>query len=91
MITAGTWQFRSEGEGHAIHVGGRHWAGILAGGVVIVISFAMDYVKIMAGGTPQNFNWAIFLAGLGLSCLSYGSAALAPSRRASKAAGARGY
>ena len=91
MITAGIWHFWSEGRGRAIHVGAQHWAGILAGGLVIVISFAMDYGKIMAGGTPQNFHWAIFLAGLGLACFSYGSAALGPSRRATKAAGGRGY
>lgn len=91
MITAGIWHFWSEGRGLAIHIGGRHWAGILAGGVVIVISFAMDYGKILAGGTPQDFHWAVFLAGLGLGCFSYGSAALGPSRRATKAAGGRGY
>ena len=91
MITAGVWHFWREGRGHPIHVGGRHWAGILAGGLVIVISFAMDYTKILSGGMPQNFHWAIFLAGLGIACFSYGSAARSSRRDNSMAASARGY
>ena len=91
MITAGIWHFRREGRGHPIHIGGRHWAGILAGGVVIVISFAMDYAKMMSGGMPRDFHWALFLAGLCFSCLSYGRAARGSRRGDSKAASARGY
>ena len=91
MITAGVWHFRREGCGDPIHIGGRHWAGILAGAVVIIVSFAMDYAKIMSGGMPRDFHWAIFLAGLGFSCFSYAHAALRRSGGNSRTARAPGY
>jgi len=43
----------------------------VTGAVVIVVSFAMDYRMLMAGGMPQGFHWSVFLAGLALGTGSY--------------------
>jgi hypothetical protein len=51
------------------------WTGILAGAVVIVIAFAMDYRNVMGGGLPRPFHWTIFGAGLVLGMGSYAGAA----------------
>jgi hypothetical protein len=75
MIAAGVWHLRGQANGRPVRLGGAHWSGILAGALVIVISFAMDYAHIMRGGLPRAFNWWVFAAGLGLGSLSYFSAA----------------
>jgi hypothetical protein len=76
MIAAGMWHLRSEARGDSISIGPPHWAGIVVGAVVIVISFAMDYGNLMAGGMPHAFNWTVFLAGMAIGVGSYFWAAL---------------
>jgi hypothetical protein len=75
MIAAGIWHLRSQAQGHPVRLGAKHWSGTMAGAAIIVVSFAMDYRHIMAGGFPRGFNWSVFGAGLGLGILSYSSAA----------------
>jgi hypothetical protein len=75
MIGIGIWHLRSEAGGRQIRIGAAHWLGILTGAAVIVISFALDYRYIMAGGFPRPFPWWIFTAGMALGILSYGHAA----------------
>ena len=60
MIAAGVWQLRAQAQGQPIRIGAAQWSGIMAGAVVIVISFAMDYRNIMAGGIPRQFSWWVF-------------------------------
>ena len=74
MIAVGIWHFRGEARGQAMRIGARHWAGILAGALVIVISFAMDYSNLMAGGMPHPFHWAVFALGMTIGVASYGCA-----------------
>jgi hypothetical protein len=76
MIAAGMWHLRSAARGDSIRIGKAHWSGIVAGAVVIVISFAMDYGNLMAGGMPRAFNWTVFLAGMAIGVGSYIGAAL---------------
>jgi hypothetical protein len=42
-----------------------HWAAIVAGGLIIILSFTLDWRNLMAGGMPAPFPWWIF--GLGLA------------------------
>jgi hypothetical protein len=72
MIAAGIWHFWSEARGQPVSLSAGHWAGIGAGAVVIVISFAMDYANIMAGGMPHPFNWSLFALGMTIGIVSYG-------------------
>jgi hypothetical protein len=75
MIAAGIWHLWSEVRGRPVRIGGGHWSGILAGAVVIVISFAMDYRNMMAGRMPRPFNWTVFALGMTIGVASYAWAA----------------
>jgi hypothetical protein len=60
MIAAGVWHLRAQAQGQPVRIGGAQWSGIITGASLIVISFAMDYRNIMAGGMPYPFNWRVF-------------------------------
>ena len=75
MIAAGIWHLRSEATARPVRIGGLSWIGILAGAVVIIVSFAMDYRKIMSGGMPERFAWGVFVLGLAMGTGSYAMAA----------------
>jgi hypothetical protein len=81
MIAAGVWHLRARAQGQPIRIGGAQWGGVMVGAAIIVISFAMDYRNIMAGGVPRQFNWWVFTTGLGVGSLSYVSAACGRVRR----------
>jgi hypothetical protein len=53
---------------YSLHVGGmparpREWMAMIAGGLVVILSFVWDYRNTMAGGLPNPFNWPLFLTG----------------------------
>jgi hypothetical protein len=75
MIAGGVWQLRQEASEQPVRIGAMQWCGLIAGALVIVIAFAMDYRNILAGGLPRPFNWIVFSLGLGLGTGSYVSAA----------------
>jgi hypothetical protein len=85
MIAAGSWHLRREARMEPVRIQRAAWAGIVAGAVVIVISFAMDYGNIMAGGMPQRFNWGMFAVGLVIGIGSY-AWSVRQSRRADRSA-----
>ena len=74
MIGTGIWYLRAAERERPVRLGPGHWAGIIAGGVVIVVSFAEDYRNIMAGGLPNRFDWLLFSTGMMMALLSYGRA-----------------
>jgi hypothetical protein len=80
MIVAGTWHLAREARGEPVAIRAGHWAGIIGGAVVLVISFALDYRNLMAGGMPNPFAWSVFGAGLLIGVGSYTLAARAPRR-----------
>jgi hypothetical protein len=65
MIACGLISLRAGG------IRGRlvHWAGVLAGAVVIIVAFVWDFRNTSSGGIPNPFNWPLFLFGelIGLS------------------------
>jgi hypothetical protein len=79
MIAAGLWHLRSEARMEPVRIRRSAWAGIVAGAVVIVISFAMDY------GIPRTFNWGVFAIGLAIGISSY-AWAVRQSRRVDQSA-----
>jgi hypothetical protein len=80
MIATGGWQFSRE-----VHIGARHWAGILLGAAILIVSFTLDYRNLLAGGIPHSFAWGTFTIGLAAGVLSYAHAAVT-SRPRMKAA-----
>src|ERR1022692_4906333 len=75
MIGVGSWPLRGEASANGIRIGVIEWAGIVAGAVVILVAFAMDYKHIMAGGMPHPFHWPVFGLGMMLGVGSYVRAA----------------
>jgi hypothetical protein len=75
MIAAGVWHLRTP-----VRIGAAHWLAILLGAGIIIVSFAMDYRNLTAGGMPQSFNWWLFAVGLGIGVGSYATAALPNGR-----------
>jgi len=76
MIASGVWQLQ-----HAVRIGARHWAGILLGAAILIVSFTLDYRNLLAGGTPHPFAWGTFTAGLAVGLISYGHAAVTSRQR----------
>jgi hypothetical protein len=46
-----------------IHIRPLQWCAIVAGGVIIVIAFTLDYENTTAGRMPNPFNWIVFSLG----------------------------
>ena len=76
MIAGGIWQFN-----RAPHIELRHWLGIVAGAVILIISFTLDYRNLLAGGMPHRFAWGTFTLGLAVGVLSYAHAAATARQR----------
>jgi hypothetical protein len=71
MLLAGMWHLRRDASGDPVGINVAQWVGIMVGAVVMVISFAMDYPNLMAGGMPLPFIWSVFSAGLLIGVGSY--------------------
>ncbi len=80
MIAAGIWHFYREATGNGVRMGALHWTGMIAGALVIVVAFAMDYRHVMSGGMPHPFHWGVFAFGMALGVGSYIKAASARPR-----------
>ena len=50
------------------------WAGMIAGGLIVILSFVWDFRNTMAGGLPNPFNWALFAAGEAMALAAFVSA-----------------
>ncbi len=86
MIAAGIFHFRREASGRPVHIAPRQWTGILLGGVILIVSFTLDWRNLLAGGMPHPFAWGTFGLGLATGLLSYARAATRTTRRAPAAA-----
>jgi hypothetical protein len=74
MIVTGIWLLGRESAGQPVRIGWPHWGAIVAGGLVIIVSFCWDYRQVMAGGMPNPFPWSIFVAGEALGLAGFGRA-----------------
>lgn len=74
MIVCGLISLRAGG------IRGRlpHWAGVLAGALVIVIAFVWDFRNTSAGGIPHAFQWPLFLAGEAIGLTAFLAAVKSP-------------
>lgn len=51
-----------------------HWAGIVIGALVIIVSFCKDAARTTAGEMPAPFSWTIFAAGEVIGLIAFGHA-----------------
>ncbi len=54
------------------------WMAMIAGGLVVILSFVWDYRNTMAGGLPNPFNWPLFIAGIAIAVAGFIAAARIP-------------
>jgi glucan phosphoethanolaminetransferase (alkaline phosphatase superfamily) len=52
----------------------KHWLLLIAGGLVVILSFTLDSGNIRSGGMPTSFAWPVFAAGMGIAVLGVASA-----------------
>jgi hypothetical protein len=55
---------------------------LMLGGLVVIVSFVLNAGVVLAGGTPSEFHWPVFAAGMGIGVV----AAIAILRTAAPAA-----
>ncbi len=74
MIGAGVLVLRRQACGRPVQLSAGHWAGILLGGAVILLSFTWDYKIIVAGRLPHPYEWLLFGLGeaIGLGAFLHG-------------------
>jgi hypothetical protein len=74
MIGGGILILRREGLGQPVRLNAAYWAGIVLGGLFIVLSFTWDYRIVMAGQMPRPYEWPLLGLGeaIGLGTLLHG-------------------
>lgn len=71
MIWGGIVLLKRDIGGRGMRISGPHWAGIVVGGLVLMVAFMWDWRNTMAGHEPNPFNWPLFAAGELLSVGSF--------------------
>jgi hypothetical protein len=71
MIAAGLAFLARELAGRPVDARPAHWAAIVLGGLIIILSFTLDRRNLLAGGMPAPFSWWIFAAGIGLGLAAF--------------------
>jgi uncharacterized integral membrane protein len=80
LIGCGLYSFYRGG----IAVNGSKWMIMIAGGLIVILSFVWDYRNTTSGGVPNPFHWPLFFAGLLLSLAGFIAAARNPEFRGSQ-------
>ncbi len=68
MVAAVAAALRLHAAGRRLASGGLLIAGLAFGGVLMFVSFVIDYRTAIAGQEPERFRWALFLAGFAICC-----------------------
>lgn len=60
------------------------WSAMIAGGLVVILSFVWDFRNTTAGGLPNPFNWPLFITGEAISLAGFIAAARSPGSPGSR-------
>ncbi len=63
MVFAGILLLRRELGGTGLRLDAKHWFGVVAGGIILMVAFMWDWRNTMAGNPPNGFNWPLFALG----------------------------
>lgn len=75
MVVGGMVVLRRELGGPGLRLGAVHWAGLIGGGIILMVAFMWDWRNTMAGNWPNPFNWPLFVVGELLSVAAFAHAA----------------
>lgn len=64
LVGFGLAAARALGQGHRVALRPRHVAAGIGGGVLVILSWTLDFERISDGGSPGDFAWPVFAAGL---------------------------
>lgn len=76
MIGAGFVLLAETGRGRPLQAKWFHWIAIIAGGLIIIVSFCQDYARTTAGEMPGRFNWLLFAVGEIIGLLAFAHAVI---------------
>lgn len=70
LIGSALWLWSLRARGQRVTFSGRHWTMAVAGGMLVLVAFMIDFRSAMELRLPAPFRWEIFLPGLGLALLA---------------------
>lgn len=81
MLAFGLLVLARERCGRPVRAGLVHWAGLIAGGVTVVLAFCWDHQHVMKGAKPHAFAWPVFALGLTMGAAACLHALTRPTKR----------
>jgi hypothetical protein len=70
LVGVGLAAARSLRSGRPLVLRGWHWAAGLAGGVLVILSWTIDFGSLVDGGLPGPYPWPLFAAGMVLALVA---------------------
>ena len=75
LIAGALVVFHLEDRGASVRARLWDWALAVAGAVVVVLSFTLDFMHVVETGEHGSFGWPLFAAGLAMGWIAFGSIA----------------
>ena len=72
LVTGSLWLLRRKLGGAILQFAPWLWTLAILGGVIVLVSFMLDYHQAVQGKEPPFFHWLIFAAGVGVSAAAFG-------------------
>jgi hypothetical protein len=67
VIAGALWLLRLQDAGHQLSFGALPWSLALMGGLLVLLSFTLDWKVALTGEMPPPFRWWLFAAGLAVA------------------------
>ncbi|MHB8890607.1 MAG: hypothetical protein ACYC65_01015 [Candidatus Limnocylindrales bacterium] len=64
LVGVGLVAARAERSGRKLSLSRRQWTAGLGGGLLVILSFTLDYRRVIDGGLPGPYPWPIYAAGM---------------------------
>jgi hypothetical protein len=71
LVVTGILVLHREAAGRPVHFSWLHGLGLLVAGLVVVVSFCLDFPSVQAGWLPESFPWWLFAIGLGTGIATF--------------------
>ncbi|HET9709631.1 MAG TPA: hypothetical protein VFP39_15135 [Gemmatimonadales bacterium] len=72
LVLGSLWLLLMKGKGAVLRFTPWVWGLAISGGVIVLLSFMLDYRLALAGREPPSFHWLIFMAGVGVAAVAFG-------------------
>lgn len=86
LVVSGSLVLAFEATDQPINAQWNDWALISSGGLIVIVSFCLNYRTIIDGGSPVLFNWRLFFSGFLISAMTFAFVLFRRLRRPSKPA-----